>query len=133
VTGKGLTGIGQSLGRLRSSLPAVAIRLAGDPHPAVGLFSGHNSKHQITSIGVKQLRTCSPARHTEPLGGVRVTWGDATDQLRSFNGRRAHHQLVTAGVTLGYTLTTTQPNYESSDSSGQYAVVDDVRVDASIG
>lgn len=63
---------------------------------------GFNSNHQITSIAVNGTTVLSGVSY-EPFGGVNGwTWGDGSTVSRTFNGDGVISQIVTAGVTLGY-------------------------------
>jgi RHS repeat-associated protein len=78
---------------------------------------GYNSNHQITSIGVNGTTVLSGVTY-EPFGGVNGwTWGDASTVSRTFNGDGLISQIVTAGVTLGYSFDNANRITGISDSS----------------
>ena len=63
---------------------------------------GFNGNHQITSLAVNGTTVLSGVTY-EPFGGVNGwTWGDGSTTSRAFNGDGLVSQIVTAGVTLGY-------------------------------
>jgi RHS repeat-associated protein len=63
-----------------------------------------NSNHQVTGITVNGTVVLSGVTY-EPFGGVNGwTWGDGTTSTRTFNGDGLVSQIVTAGVTLGYSF-----------------------------
>jgi len=65
---------------------------------------GYNSNHQVTIIAVNGTTLISGVTY-EPFGRVNGwTWGDASTVSRSFNGDGLISQIVTAGVTLGYSF-----------------------------
>jgi RHS repeat-associated protein len=65
---------------------------------------GFNSNHQITSITVNGTTVLSGVKY-EPFGGVDGwTWGDNSTTSRTFNGDGLISQIMTAGVTLGYSF-----------------------------
>jgi RHS repeat-associated protein len=65
---------------------------------------GYNSNHQVTSIKVNSTTVLSGVTY-EPFGGVNGwTWGDSSTVSRTFNGDGLISQIVTAGVTLGYSF-----------------------------
>jgi RHS repeat-associated protein len=78
---------------------------------------GYNSNHQVTSVKVNGTTVISSVTY-EPFGGVNGwTWGDGTTVARSFNGDGLISQIVTAGVTLGYTFDNANRITGISDSS----------------
>jgi RHS repeat-associated protein len=78
---------------------------------------GYNSNHQITSIKVNGTTVLSGITY-EPFGGVNGwTWGDNGTASRTFNGDGLISQIVTAGVTLGYSFDNANRITGISDSS----------------
>jgi RHS repeat-associated protein len=78
---------------------------------------GFNSNHQVTSVKVNGTTVISSVTY-EPFGGVNGwTWGDGTTVTRSFNGDGLISQIVTAGVTLGYSFDNANRITGISDSS----------------
>jgi RHS repeat-associated protein len=78
---------------------------------------GYNSNHQITSIAVNGTTVLSNVTY-EPFGGVNGwKWGDGTTTTRTFNEDGLISQIVTAGVTLGYTFDNANRIGAISDSS----------------
>ncbi len=78
---------------------------------------GYNSNHQVTSITVNSTTVLSGVNY-EPFGGVNGwTWGDASTTTRTFNGDGLTSQIVTAGVTLGYSFDNANRITGISDSS----------------
>jgi RHS repeat-associated protein len=78
---------------------------------------GFSSDHQITSIKVNGATVISSVTY-EPFGGVNGwTWGDGTTVSRTFNGDGLIDQIVTAGVTLGYSFDNANRITGISDSS----------------
>jgi RHS repeat-associated protein len=78
---------------------------------------GYNSNHQITSIAVNGTTVLSNVTY-EPFGGVNGwKWGDNSTASRTFNGDGLISQIVTAGVTLGYTFDNANRITGISDSS----------------
>jgi RHS repeat-associated protein len=78
---------------------------------------GYNTNHQITSITVNGSAVVSGVTY-EPFGGVNGwTWGDGTTTSRTFNGDGLVSQIVTAGVTLGYSYDNANRITGISDSS----------------
>jgi RHS repeat-associated protein len=78
---------------------------------------GYNSNHQVTSIAVNGTTVLSGVTY-EPFGGVHGwTWGDASTVSRTFNGDGLINQIVTAGVTLGYSFDNASRITGISDSS----------------
>jgi len=62
----------------------------------------YNSNHQVTGITVNGITLVHNVGY-EPFAGVNGwTWGDGSSVTRSFNGDGLVSQIVTAGVTLGY-------------------------------
>jgi RHS repeat-associated protein len=65
---------------------------------------GFNANHQVTSLTINGTTVLSGVTY-EPFGGVNGwTWGDGTTTTRTFNGDGLISQIVTAGVTLGYSF-----------------------------
>jgi YD repeat-containing protein len=78
---------------------------------------GYNSNHQVTSITVNGTSVLSSVTY-EPFGGVNGwTWGNATTASRTFNGDGLVSQIVSAGVTLGYSFDNANRISGISDSS----------------
>jgi RHS repeat-associated protein len=78
---------------------------------------GFNSKHQVTSVAVNGTTVLSGVTY-EPFGAVNGwTWGDGTTVSRTFNGDGLISQIVTAGVTLGYSFDNANRITGISDSS----------------
>jgi RHS repeat-associated protein len=78
---------------------------------------GYNSNHQVTSIAVNGTTVLSGVTY-EPFGGANGwTWGDNTTTSRTFNGDGLIGQIVTAGVTLGYSFDNANRITGISDSS----------------
>jgi RHS repeat-associated protein len=78
---------------------------------------GYNSNHQVTSITVNGTAVISAVTY-EPFGGVNGwTWGNSSTVSRSFNGDGLISQIVTAGVTLGYSFDNANRITGISDSS----------------
>ncbi len=78
---------------------------------------GYNSDHQVTSIAVNGTTVISGVTY-EPFGGVNGwTWGDASTVSRTFTGDGLISQIVTAGVTLGYSFDNANRIIGISDSS----------------
>jgi RHS repeat-associated protein len=102
VTGKGLTvgtvNLSVGYGYANGDLTAL-VTPSGQ-----SVTYGFNSNHQVTSIAVNGTRVVSGVTY-EPFGGVNGwTWGDASTTSRTFNGDGLINQIVTAGVTLGYSF-----------------------------
>jgi RHS repeat-associated protein len=77
----------------------------------------YNSNHQVTGITINGNTLLSGVTY-EPFGGVNGwTWGDSTAVSRSFNGDGLISQIVTAGVTFGYTFDNANRITGISDSS----------------
>jgi RHS repeat-associated protein len=78
---------------------------------------GFNSNHQVTSITVNGTTVLNGVTY-EPFGGVKGwTWGDSTTVSRTFNGDGLISQIVSAGVTLGYSFDNASRITGISDSS----------------
>jgi RHS repeat-associated protein len=78
---------------------------------------GFNSNHQIASVKVNGTTVISSVTY-EPFGGINGwTWGDDTTVSRTFNGDGLIDQIVTAGVTLGYSFDNANRITGISDSS----------------
>jgi len=78
---------------------------------------GFNSNHQVTSISVNGTTVLSGVTY-EPFGGVNGwTWGNTGTTSRTFNGDGLISQIVTAGVTLGYSFDNANRISGISDSS----------------
>ncbi|MBS0380780.1 MAG: RHS repeat protein, partial [Proteobacteria bacterium] len=78
---------------------------------------GYNANHQVTSVTVNGTTVISAVTY-EPFGGVNGwTWGNGTTVSRTFNGDGLMSQIVTAGVTLGYTFDYANRIQGISDSS----------------
>ena len=78
---------------------------------------GYNSNHQVTSITVNGTTVLTGVTY-EPFGGVNGwSWGDSTTTSRTFNGDGLISQIVTAGVTLGYSFDNANRITGISDSS----------------
>ena len=79
---------------------------------------GYNTNHQITNIAVNGTTVLSAVTY-EPFGGVDGwTWGNGTSTVsRTFNGDGLVSQIVTAGVTLGYSFDNANRIIGISDSS----------------
>ena len=78
---------------------------------------GYNSNRQVTSIAVNGTTVLSNMTY-EPFGGVNGwTWGDNSTASRTFNGDGLISQIVTAGVTLGYSFDNANRITGISDSS----------------
>ena len=76
-----------------------------------------NSNHQVTSIKVNGTTVLSGVTY-EPFGAVNGwSWGDGTNVSRTFNGDGVVSQIVTAGVTLGYSFDNANRITGISDSS----------------
>ncbi len=102
VVGKGLTvgTVNKSVGYGYTNADRTA--LVTPSGQSVGY--SFNSNHQITSIAVNGTTVLSGVTY-EPFGGVNGwTWGDGTTTSRTFNGDGLISQIVTAGVTLGYSF-----------------------------
>jgi RHS repeat-associated protein len=115
VTGKGLT--------LGTVVKSVGYGYANGDLTALttpsgqGVVYGYNSNHQVTSITVNGSTLLSGVTY-EPFGGVDGwTWGDGTAVTRTFNGDGLVSQIVTAGVTLGYSFDYANRITAISDSS----------------
>ncbi|MGO9802894.1 MAG: RHS repeat-associated core domain-containing protein [Steroidobacteraceae bacterium] len=78
---------------------------------------GYNSNHQVTSIAVNSTTVLSGVTY-EPFGGVNGwTWGNSGTTTRTFNGDGLISQIVTYGVTLGYSFDNANRITGISDSS----------------
>jgi RHS repeat-associated protein len=78
---------------------------------------GYNSNHQIVSVTLNGTTVLSGVTY-EPFGAVNGwTWGNNTTTTRSFNGDGLISQIVTAGVTLGYSFDNANRITGISDSS----------------
>jgi len=78
---------------------------------------GFNSNHQVTSIAVNGTNVLTSVTY-EPFGGVNSwTWGDGSTTSRTFNADGLISQIVTAGVTLGYSFDNANRITGISDSS----------------
>jgi RHS repeat-associated protein len=102
VVGKGLTlgSVNLSIGYAYTNGDLTAMVTPSGQAVAYGF----NSNHQVTSITVNGTAILSGVTY-EPFGGVNGwTWGDGTTTSRTFNGDGLVSQIVTAGVTLGYSF-----------------------------
>ena len=78
---------------------------------------GFNNNHQMTSVTVNGVAVLAGVSY-EPFGRVNGwTWGDGSTVSRSFNGDGLISQIVTAGVTLGYSFDNANRITGISDSS----------------
>jgi RHS repeat-associated protein len=78
---------------------------------------GYNSNHQVTSIAVNGTTVLSGVSY-EPFGGANGwTWGNSGTTTRTFNGDGLISQIVTYGVTLGYSFDNANRITGISDSS----------------
>jgi RHS repeat-associated protein len=115
VTGKALTvgSVSLSVGYGYSSGDRTALVTPSGQSVAYG----YNSNHQVTSIAVNGTTVLSGVTY-EPFGGVNGwTWGDSSTTSRTFNGDGLISQIVTAGVTLGYSFDNADRITGISDSS----------------
>jgi YD repeat-containing protein len=115
VTGKGLTvgSVTRSVGYGYTNGDLTAMTTPSGQ----GIVYGYNSNHQVTSITVNGTTLVSGVTY-EPFGGVNGwTWGNSTTVSRSFNGDGIVSQIVTAGVTLGYSYDNANRISGISDSS----------------
>jgi RHS repeat-associated protein len=102
VVGKGLTvgSVNLSIGYAYTNGDLTALATPSGQAVAYGF----NANHQITSITVNGTAVLSGVTY-EPFGAVNGwTWGDGTTTTRTFNGDGLVSQIVTAGVTLGYSF-----------------------------
>jgi RHS repeat-associated protein len=115
VTGKGLTvgTVNLSVGYAYTNADLTAITTPSGQ----SITYTYNSNHQVTSIKVGSTTLLSNVTY-EPFGGVNGwTWGDSSTVSRTFNGDGLISQIVTAGVTLGYTFDNANRITGISDSS----------------
>jgi RHS repeat-associated protein len=115
VTGKALTvgSVSLSVGYGYSSGDRTALVTPSGQSVAYGF----NGNHQITSIAVNGTTVLNGVTY-EPFGGVNAwTWGDSSTTSRTFNGDGLISQIVTAGVTLGYSFDNANRITGISDSS----------------
>jgi len=115
VTGKGLTvgTVTESVGYGYTSGDLTALATPSGQ----GIVYGYNANHQVTSITVNGTTLLSGVTY-EPFGGVNGwTWGNGTSVSRSFNGDGIISQIVTAGVTSGYSFDNANRISGISDSS----------------
>ena len=115
VVGKGLTvgTVNLSVGYAYTNADLTALVTPSGQSVAYGF----NSNHQITSITVNGTTVLSGVTY-EPFGGANGwTWGDNSTAGRTFNGDGLISQIVTAGVTLGYTFDNANRITGISDSS----------------
>ena len=78
---------------------------------------GYDGNHQIASIAVNSTVVLSGVTY-EPFGAVNGwNWGNGTSTSRSFNTDGLVGQIVTAGVTLGYTYDNANRISSITDSS----------------
>ncbi|MFZ0006946.1 MAG: RHS repeat-associated core domain-containing protein, partial [Steroidobacteraceae bacterium] len=115
VVGKGLTvgSVNLSIGYAYTNGDMTALVTPSGQAVAYGF----NSNHRITSITVNGTAVLSGVTY-EPFGGVNGwTWADGTTTSRTFNGDGLVSQIVTAGVTLGYSFDNANRISGISDSS----------------
>ena len=116
VTGKGLVvgTFNKSVGYAYTNADLTALVTPSGQ----SLTYGYNSNHQITSVTVNGTAVLSGATY-EPFGGVNGwTWGNGTSTVgRTFSGDGLISQIVTAGVTLGYSFDNANRITGISDSS----------------
>jgi RHS repeat-associated protein len=115
VTGKGLTvgSVSLSVGYGYTSADLTALTTPSGQ----AVTYGYNSNHQITSIAVNGTTVVTGVTY-EPFGGVNGwSWGDGSATSRTFNGDGLVSQIVTAGVTLGYSFDNANRITGISDSS----------------
>jgi RHS repeat-associated protein len=115
VTGKGLTvgTVSLSVGYGYTSGDLTALTTPSGQ----AVVYGYNSNHQITSLTVNSTTVLNAVTY-EPFGGVNGwTWGDSSTTSRTFNGDGLIDQIVTAGVTLGYSFDYANRITGISDSS----------------
>jgi RHS repeat-associated protein len=115
VTGKGLTigSVNKSVGYGYTNADLTSIVTPSNQ----SVTYGYNTNHQVTSIAVNGTTVLSGVTY-EPFGGVNGwTWGNGTTVSRSFNGDGLVSQIVTAGVTLGYSFDNANRITGISDSS----------------
>jgi RHS repeat-associated protein len=115
VTGKGLTvgSVNVSVGYGYTNGDRTAL-VTPSGQSVVYAFNGN---HQIASITVNGTTVLSGVTY-EPFAGVSGwTWGDGTTTTRTFNGDGLVSQIVTAGVTLGYSYDNANRITGISDSS----------------
>jgi RHS repeat-associated protein len=115
VTGKGLTvgTVNESVGYGYTNADLTAIVTPSGQSVAYA----YNSNHQVTSITVNGTTLLSGVTY-EPFGGVNGwTWGNSSTVSRTFNGDSLISQIVTAGVTLGYSFDNANRITGISDSS----------------
>jgi RHS repeat-associated protein len=102
VVGKGLT-VGMSVESVGYAYTNGDLTAMVTPS-GQAIAYGYNSNRQITSITVNGTTVLNSVTY-EPFGGVNGwTWGDGTTVTRTFNGDGLVSQIVTAGVTLGYSF-----------------------------
>jgi RHS repeat-associated protein len=115
VTGRGMTigGVNLSVGYGYSSGNRVAM-VTPSGH---AIAYTYNSNHQISSVAVNGTTILAAATY-EPFGDINGwTWGDGSATSRTFNGDGLISQIVTAGVTLGYSFDNANRITAISDSS----------------
>ena len=115
VTGKGLTvgTVTLSVGYGYTSGDLTALTTPSGQ----AVTYGYNSNHQITSIAVNTTTVLTGVTY-EPFGGINGwSWGDGSATSRTFNGDGLVSQIVTAGVTLGYSFDNANRITGISDSS----------------
>ena len=116
VTGKGLTigSVNKSVGYGYTSADLTSMVT---PSGQTVVY-GYNANHQVTSIKVNGTTVLSGVTY-EPFGGANGwTWGNGTSTVsRTYNGDGLVSQIVTAGVTLGYSFDNANRITGISDSS----------------
>jgi RHS repeat-associated protein len=115
VTGKGLTvgSVSLSVGYGYTSGDRTALVTPSGQ----SVVYGFNSNHQVTSIAVNGTTVLTGVSY-EPFAGVNGwSWGDGSATSRTFNGDGLISQIVTAGVTLGYSFDYANRITGISDSS----------------
>jgi RHS repeat-associated protein len=115
VTGKGLT-VGTVTLSVGYGYTGADLTALTTPSGQAVVY-GYNSNHQITSLTVNSTTVLNAATY-EPFGGVNGwTWGDGSTTSRTFDGDGLIDQIVTAGVTLGYSFDYANRITGISDSS----------------
>jgi RHS repeat-associated protein len=115
VTGKGLTigSVNKSVGYGYTNADLTSIVTPSNQ----SVTYGYNANHQITSIAVNGTTVISGVTY-EPFGGINGwTWGNGSTVSRTYNGDGLVSQIVTAGVTLGYSFDNANRITGISDSS----------------
>lgn len=115
VVGKGIT-VGmqvESVGYAYTNADLTAITTPSGQ----AISYSYSSNHQITGIAVNGSSILSNVTY-EPFGGINGwTWGDGGTVSRTYNGDGFVSQIVTAGVTLGYSYDNANRISAISDSS----------------